>query len=199
MSDTSFGDFKIRELTEDDATWTTAREVMSVELEAYVARFGEGLRAGLQEAISADPQNEAHVVLTRQQIAAAQSKNWCWLAAVSTEPGDVRIYGFVVCIVQPGGVFLAEIHTHPMAQRRGLARLMLRQALQTLRNDGRATLSSLIWLNVVRPTVGMTHPASWYDKLGFMGAAWDVWKVGSVEFPRQHMHSTVGEVLANLD
>lgn len=193
------GGFEIRELTQKDATHPIALGVMQVQLEAYVDRFGEEFRTDLQQAIAADPQNKHHIAVTCQLIATAKSNNWCWFVALSTGASPVKVYGFVVCIVQEQGIFLAEIHTHPRAQRRGLARQLLYAALRSLCADGRAGSDTAIWLGVVRNNAQvLSHPAKWYHSLGFVGGDWTTWQVGQTKFDIQNMTGTVGTILRRL-
>lgn len=178
-----------------------AQGVMLVHLDAYVHRFGEEHRDALRQALGADPQH--HIQATREQLRAGSDKGWHWVIALQEVRGLMVVRGFALCIVLDSDIFLAEIHTHPQAQRQGLGRCMLREVLRFVADGphGLKVAGLPVMLNVARQTTGddTEHPFAWYRSLGFVvdGPGEDI-VAGALRLPTVRMRSSMGRILAKL-
>lgn len=176
---------------------------MIAQLDAYVGRFGERFRAALAESLRADVQNPAHVQETLEQLRRGPDDDWFWVAALEEVNGAMVVHGFALCIVRHTEIFLAEIHTHPQSQRRGLARAMLREVLTFVANGprGMTVIGLSVTLNVTRCRLQdhTEHPFAWYQSVSFQAShVIDAFPVGGGSLPMVHMRSTIGEVLSHL-
>lgn len=80
--------------------------------------------------------------------------------------------GFAVAEVNSSEIFLADIHTHPSYQRRGIATALVDELLLFVSSGPQAALVAdlPVTLNVARERLHdrSEHPFAWYLAIGFV-------------------------------
>lgn len=187
-----------------EVTRELAAGVAIVASDAYAARFTDVPKQDIADWQEADVTLPEHIDTTLGYLQRGPEQHWYWSVATQKEMGYMAVLGFSLVIASDNDAFLAELHTHPNAQRMGIARATAAAALRTAAQDPIFTdvNHAQTVLNVARrrPSDDTEHPAAWYRSLGYrrVGEGAPVGPVG-YEMPTDRMRASLQEVLARLE
>lgn len=187
-----------------DATRDLAVGTAMTIRDAYAGRFPHTALESIANSEEADVTNPEHVDATLRHLLRGPEEGRYWALATHRHMGYVAVVGAALCIVREGEIFLAEIHTHPDAQRLGVATKLALCAIGAAAQHPACAESgdgTMVMLNVARenPADPTEHPAKLYRDWGFVktGPGNNV-HIGDRDLPTDRMRVPVGQLLPEL-
>lgn len=213
MHTVEFGGITAHILNPEENNTRRAVDIAHVFLEAYAnaPRIRGVTRGDIMRGLDCNPESEDHTRATLKSI--ANRRHHWGVALLDALPTDVRAEKFpgspldrvVACTVFGSGddaVRVLELHTHPGAQRHGLATALMWAGLGAAiaaRKDA-YTNATPVSLNVIpaRPDAPGDDPAAFYSSLSFEYTGEEDPKTTMLGLNTRPMATTVGKLMGRL-